>query len=93
MTLKRDKKWHLLCLWLFLSEDPEDKISLFVGLKGWGDDQVLSGGQTETCAHLSQVDKSLRTRTWWMVQEEIFLQMDILAASELRVEKFSIFFL
>lgn len=57
------QKGHVLCLELFLREDPEDKVSLFVGLKGGGDDQVLSGGQAETCAHLSQVDESLRACT------------------------------
>lgn len=54
MTLKTHRhKGHVLCLRLLLSEDPEDKVSLFVGLKGGGDDQVLSGGQAEARAHLS----------------------------------------
>lgn len=76
---------HLLCLGLFLREDPEDKVGLFVGLKGGGDDQVLSGGQAETCAHLSQVDESLRACTWWVPQKEVLLQVDILATFVLRV--------
>lgn len=83
-ALKPHREGHVLCLGLFLREDPEDKVSLFVGLKGGGDDQVLSGGQAETCAHLSQVDESLRACTRWVTQKEILLQVDILAAFELR---------
>lgn len=60
MTLKHQHKQHVLCLRLLLSEDPEDKVSLFVGIKGGRDDQVLPGGQAEARAHLSQVDEGLR---------------------------------
>lgn len=83
-------KWHatdrhVLCFWLLLGEDPEDKVSLLLGLKGGGDDEVLSGGKTNPRAHLSQVNESLRASAGWMGQKEIFLQMDILTASVLRV--------
>lgn len=79
------KDRHILCFWLLLSEDPEDKVSLLLGLKGGGDDEVLSGGKTNPRAHLSQVNEGLRASAGWMGQKEIFLQMDILTASVLRV--------
>lgn len=83
MSPKHTHTGHVLCLRLLLGEDPEDKVSLFVGLEGGGDDQVLPGGQAQARAHLPQVDEGLGARTRRMAQKEIFLQVDILAASEL----------
>lgn len=44
--------------WLF-REHPEHKVSVLLGLKGGGDDDILSLGQAEAGADLSQVDEEL----------------------------------
>lgn len=78
--------WSLLLSFcLLLSEDSQDKVGLFAGLKGGGNDDVLSGRKTQPGADFSQVNESLRACARWMAQKEIFLQVDILAASVLWV--------
>lgn len=62
---------------LFLREHPHVKVSVLVGLKGGGDDEVLSRGETEVGAHLSEVDEGLRACFRWVPQEEVSLQMHL----------------
>lgn len=67
------ERGHVLRLRLLLSEDPEDKVRLFVGLEGGGDHQVLPGGQAEARAHLAQVDEGLGASAGRVAQKEVFL--------------------
>lgn len=63
---------------LLLREDPEDELSLLVGFKGGGDDDVLSGRQTETLCHFPQVNVRLTFSLGGCIEEEVLLQMLIL---------------
>lgn len=44
---------------LFLGEDSDTEVSVLLWFKGGGDNQVLSGRQTEAAADFSQVNKGL----------------------------------
>ena len=50
---------NILEISLFLREHPHIKVSVLVGLKGGGDDEVFSRWKAEVVAHFSQVDEGL----------------------------------
>lgn len=56
-------------------EDPEDELSLLVGLVGGGHDDVLAGRQAEALGHLPHVDVGLAPGLGGVVQEEVLLQV------------------
>jgi len=64
-------------LCLFFREDAHAEVSIFVGLKGGWYNEILAGGQTETRAHLPQVDEGLGAGRWAMSHKEVTIQMDI----------------
>lgn len=64
----------------FLREHPHIKVSVLVGLKGGGDDEVFSRRKIDVVAHFSQVDEGLGARRWTVAQEEVFLQVHLLLA-------------
>lgn len=68
--------------WLF-REHPEHKVSVLLGLEGGGDDDILSLGQAEAGADLSQVDEGLRAGLLGMGQEIVLIQVDLPLAVEL----------
>lgn len=51
---------NVLEISLFLREHPNVKVSVLVGFKGGGNDEVLSWGESEVVADLPQVDEGLR---------------------------------
>lgn len=57
-----------------------------MGLKGCGDDDVLSWGQAETLCYLSKVDVGLAFSFGGCVQEKVLLQVLILS-THLRMEE------
>ncbi len=63
----------------FLWEDPEDELSLLMGFKGRGDDDILSWRQTESLRHLPQVNVGLAFSFGGCVQEEVLWQMWMLS--------------
>lgn len=71
-------QWSLLRCALFLREDPENELSILMGFKGRGDDDILSWRQPKTLCHLSQVNVGLAFSFGGCVQEEVLLQMLIL---------------
>lgn len=67
----------LLCLSLLLREDAQAEVSILVGLKCGGDDQVLPRRKPEPGADLPQVDEGLGASLLAMRQEEVFVQVDV----------------
>lgn len=57
---------------LLLREDPDEEVSLMVGLEGGGDQQVFPRRQREALWHLPHVDVGLAAGFGRMVAEEIF---------------------
>lgn len=56
---------------LLLREDPDQEVSLVVGLKGGGHQQVVSRIQGEALRHLPRVDVGPASSFGTMVTEEI----------------------
>ncbi len=77
---------HSLRLWLLFSEDSQDKICLFAGFVGGGDNDVFTGRQVETSAHLPQVDEGLRAGRRRVSQEEVLFKVNILTACILQTD-------
>lgn len=50
---------NILEIRLFLREHANVEVSVLVGLKGGGDDEVFSRGEMEAVAHFPQVDEGL----------------------------------
>lgn len=70
-----DPHWSLLRRAPLLREDPENELSLLMGFKGRGDDDILSWRQTESLCYLPQVYVGLAFGFGGCVQEEVLLQM------------------
>lgn len=68
---------------MLLREHPDAEVSIFVGLKGGWDDDVLARGQREALAHLAQVDEGFRTRSGGMAPEEVKVEVDVSLAAVL----------
>lgn len=68
------------CVRLLLGEDSQDEVSLLVWLKGRRHNDVLAGGQPDLVAHLPQVDEGLGPCPRLVSQEEVLLQVHMLAA-------------
>lgn len=68
---------NILEMSLFLREHPHIKVSILVGLKGGGDDEVFSRGQTEAVAHFAQVGEVPGACSRTVVQEKVFLQVHL----------------
>lgn len=80
---KVNGQMHSLCLGHLLGKDPEDEVGLFAWFEGGGHDEILPWGQVKTCADLTQVYKGLGASARRVRQEEVLLQVDVLAALEL----------
>ena len=64
-------------------EDPEDELALLVGLVSGGHNDVLAGRQAEALRHLPHVDVGSAPSLGGIVQEEVLLQV-LLVAVHLR---------
>lgn len=81
-TFLRHSLWVRRLLW----ENSEDKVALFVWLKGRGDNDVLPNRQLQPRADLPQVDELLWASAGGVRQEEVPLQVDAWLSRKLRGE-------
>lgn len=68
---------------LLLGEHPDAEVSVFVGLEGGRDQEVLARGQREAAAHLAQVDEGLGARGRRVALEEVAVEVDASLAAVL----------
>lgn len=80
---------YSLKLCLFLREHANTEVSIHIGFEGGGHDDVLSRGQTESRAHLSQVDEGLGASRCSVPHKEVTIQMDVPLADKLGSLKYS----
>lgn len=59
MAIYVGRTCSILDICLFLREHPHIEVPVFVGLKGGGNNEILSRGKTEAVAQLPQVDEGL----------------------------------
>lgn len=72
---------------LLLRENSDAEVSVFVGLEGGRDDEVLARWQREAAAHLAQVDEGLGARSRGVALEEVAVEVDTSLAAVLKTEE------
>ena len=70
---------------MLLRKDPKQEVSIFMGLKGGGDNDVFPWRQPKVTADLSRVHEDLRKAMFPVFHKELFLQMDVLEVLKLYV--------